>query len=112
MIHFLILNSDFFFHEQKEETGLMIRGKEEMMESGSGSEHMEEKYSGNEQETEEQHQQQASKKKRYHRHTAHQIQEMEKYYVDHYISPPLSFSQLFSRVKFSLMRDFRYASAE
>lgn len=82
------------------------------MESGSGSEHVEEKYSGNEQENEEQQQQQPSKKKRYHRHTAHQIQEMEKYYVDHYISPPLSLSQLFSRVKFSLMRDFRYANAE
>ncbi|KAM5573516.1 homeobox-leucine zipper protein HDG5-like [Rosa sericea] len=61
----------------KEETGLMTRGKEEMMESGSGSEHAEEKYSGNEQETEEQLQQQPPKKKRYHRHTAHQIQEME-----------------------------------
>lgn len=47
------------------------------MESGSGSEHVEEKYSGNEQENEEQQQQQPSKKKRYHRHTAHQIQEME-----------------------------------
>ncbi|XP_004300207.1 PREDICTED: homeobox-leucine zipper protein HDG5 [Fragaria vesca subsp. vesca] len=59
----------------KEENGLMIKGKEEMMDSGSGSEHAEEKYS--EQETEEQQQQQPPKKKRYHRHTAHQIQEME-----------------------------------
>ncbi|XP_028083900.1 homeobox-leucine zipper protein ROC3 [Camellia sinensis] len=53
----------------KEEIGLM-RGKDEM-ESGSGSEHME-GVSGNEQETEQQ-----PKKKRYHRHTARQIQEME-----------------------------------
>lgn len=60
------------------------------MDSGSGSEHVEEKYSGNEQETEEQQQQQPPKKKRYHRHTSHQIQEMEKYYVDHYISLSLS----------------------
>ncbi|THG07754.1 hypothetical protein TEA_021666 [Camellia sinensis var. sinensis] len=55
----------------KEEIGLM-RGKDEM-ESGSGSEHME-GVSGNEQETEQQ-----PKKKRYHRHTARQIQEMESY---------------------------------
>uniref|UniRef100_A0A2N9GWN3 Homeobox domain-containing protein n=1 Tax=Fagus sylvatica TaxID=28930 RepID=A0A2N9GWN3_FAGSY len=53
----------------KEENGL-LRGKDEM-ESGSGSEQVEEK-SGNEQETE-----QPPKKKRYHRHTARQIQEME-----------------------------------
>ncbi|KAL7166806.1 hypothetical protein ACSBR2_037474 [Camellia fascicularis] len=53
----------------KEEIGLM-RGKDEM-ESGSGSEHME-GVSGDEQETEQQ-----PKKKRYHRHTARQIQEME-----------------------------------
>ncbi|CAK7356077.1 unnamed protein product [Dovyalis caffra] len=55
----------------KEENGLVIRGKEEM-ESGSGSEQLEEK-SGNEQESSEQ----PPKKKRYHRHTARQIQEME-----------------------------------
>ncbi|KAF5460359.1 hypothetical protein F2P56_020237 [Juglans regia] len=53
----------------KEENGL-LRGKDEM-ESGSGSEQVEEK-SGNEQESE-----QPPKKKRYHRHTARQIQEME-----------------------------------
>ena len=53
-----------------------MRGKEEMMESGSGSEQAEEK-SGNEQEADQL--QQPPKKKRYHRHTAHQIQEMEKY---------------------------------
>ncbi|CAK9173431.1 unnamed protein product [Ilex paraguariensis] len=53
----------------KEETGV-VRGKEEM-ESGSGSDHIE-GVSGNEQETEQQ-----PKKKRYHRHTARQIQEME-----------------------------------
>ncbi|XP_015897558.3 homeobox-leucine zipper protein ROC3 [Ziziphus jujuba] len=55
----------------KEENGL-LKGKEEIMESGSGSEQLEEK-SGNEQESE----QQPPKKKRYHRHTARQIQEME-----------------------------------
>ncbi|KAK3026688.1 hypothetical protein RJ639_041535, partial [Escallonia herrerae] len=54
----------------KEESGL-LRGKDEM-ESGSGSEHIE-GLSGNEQEAE----QQPPKKKRYHRHTARQIQEME-----------------------------------
>lgn len=56
---------------QKEESGL-LRGKDEM-ESGSGSEHIE-GVSGNEQENEQQ-----PKKKRYHRHTARQIQEMEAY---------------------------------
>ncbi|KAJ8774109.1 hypothetical protein K2173_009540 [Erythroxylum novogranatense] len=55
----------------KEESGLMMRGKEEI-ESGSGSEQVEDK-SGNEQESGEQ----PPKKKRYHRHTQHQIQEME-----------------------------------
>ncbi|KAK7407134.1 hypothetical protein VNO78_08791 [Psophocarpus tetragonolobus] len=58
------------FPSMKEEDGI-LRGKEEM-ESGSGSEQVEDK-SGNEQESE----QQATKKKRYHRHTARQIQEME-----------------------------------
>ncbi|KAI3469172.1 hypothetical protein Pfo_025835 [Paulownia fortunei] len=56
----------------KEETG-MAKSKEEM-ESGSGSEHIE-GLSGNEQEEAEQ--QPQPKKKRYHRHTARQIQEME-----------------------------------
>lgn len=56
---------------QKEENGF-LGGKDEM-ESGSGSEQVEEK-SANEQESE-----QPSKKKRYHRHTARQIQEMEAY---------------------------------
>lgn len=56
---------------QKEENGF-LGGKDEM-ESGSGSEQVEEK-SANEQESE-----QPSKKKRYHRHTARQIQEMETY---------------------------------
>ncbi|XP_022717453.1 homeobox-leucine zipper protein HDG5-like isoform X2 [Durio zibethinus] len=55
----------------KEENGLFLRGKEGM-DSGSGSEQAEEK-SGNEQESTEQ----PPKKKRYHRHTARQIQEME-----------------------------------
>ncbi|KAK7309650.1 hypothetical protein RJT34_06550 [Clitoria ternatea] len=59
------------FPTMKEEDG-MLRGKEEM-ESGSGSEQVEDK-SGNEQEISDQ---QPTKKKRYHRHTARQIQEME-----------------------------------
>ncbi|XP_022877113.1 homeobox-leucine zipper protein ROC3-like [Olea europaea var. sylvestris] len=54
------------------EENVLAKSKEEM-ESGSGSEHME-GVSGNEQETEVQPQ---PKKKRYHRHTARQIQEME-----------------------------------
>ncbi|KAK7307332.1 hypothetical protein VNO77_40290 [Canavalia gladiata] len=58
------------FPPMKEEDGI-LRGKEEM-ESGSGSEQVEDK-SGNEQESE----QPTTKKKRYHRHTARQIQEME-----------------------------------
>nr|XP_016494822.1 PREDICTED: homeobox-leucine zipper protein HDG5-like isoform X1 [Nicotiana tabacum] len=60
----------------KEENGL-LKSKEEM-DSGSGSEHIE-GMSGNELETEQhqQQQQQPGKKKRYHRHTARQIQEME-----------------------------------
>ncbi|XP_057998934.1 homeobox-leucine zipper protein HDG5-like [Hevea brasiliensis] len=56
----------------KEESELMMRGKEEM-ESRSGSEQLEDK-SGNEQEISTE---QPPKKKRYHRHTARQIQEME-----------------------------------
>ncbi|KAG9133339.1 hypothetical protein Leryth_021485 [Lithospermum erythrorhizon] len=61
-----------------EENGV-TKSKEEM-EIGSGSEHFEGGVSGNEQEADEQHQQQEgppNKKKRYHRHTARQIQEME-----------------------------------
>ncbi|XP_054825439.1 homeobox-leucine zipper protein HDG5 isoform X2 [Prosopis cineraria] len=57
---------------QKEEDGIMMRGKEEIMESGSGSEQADHDKSGNEQDSE-----QPAKKKRYHRHTARQIQEME-----------------------------------
>ncbi|KAF4383804.1 hypothetical protein F8388_023496 [Cannabis sativa] len=62
----------------KEEHSLLHRGKDEMLESGSGSEQMEEK-SGNEQENSSDQLllQQQGKKKRYHRHTARQIQEME-----------------------------------
>ncbi|KAL3649618.1 hypothetical protein CASFOL_006021 [Castilleja foliolosa] len=61
----------------KEENG-MAKSKEEI-ESGSGSEHMEGlSVSGNEQEIEHNTAQQPPvKKKRYHRHTARQIQEME-----------------------------------
>ncbi|KAF7829193.1 Homeobox-leucine zipper protein ROC3 [Senna tora] len=51
---------------------MMRGGKEEIMESGSGSEQAEDK-SGNELDT----QNPPNKKKRYHRHTARQIQEME-----------------------------------
>ncbi|GAA0141627.1 homeodomain transcription factor [Lithospermum erythrorhizon] len=58
-----------------EENGV-TRSKEEM-ESGSGSEHFEGGISGNEQEADEQQQGPPNKKKRYHRHTASQIQEME-----------------------------------
>ncbi|KAL2233095.1 homeobox-leucine zipper protein HDG5 isoform X2 [Sesamum indicum] len=57
----------------KEEITGMAKSKEELMESGSGSEHIE-GFSGNEQEAEQQPQ---AKKKRYHRHTTRQIQEME-----------------------------------
>ncbi|GER34654.1 homeobox-leucine zipper family protein [Striga asiatica] len=61
----------------KEENG-MAKSKEDLIESGSGSEHME-GLSGNEQDldAEQQQQQPQAKKKRYHRHTARQIQEME-----------------------------------
>lgn len=51
------------------------RGKEEMESGSGGSEQIEGGLSGNEQDTAAQ--QPPSKKKRYHRHTAHQIQEME-----------------------------------
>lgn len=72
MMHIYILKL------QKEEDGL-LRGKEEIMESGSGSEQLvDQDKSGNE-EQESSEQQQATKKKRYHRHTARQIQEMEAY---------------------------------
>ncbi|XP_057978403.1 homeobox-leucine zipper protein ROC3 [Malania oleifera] len=66
----------------KEEGGgggvtMMRSGKDDMEQSGSGSEHIE-GLSGNELDMSEQQQQdQQPKKKRYHRHTARQIQEME-----------------------------------
>lgn len=53
-----------------------MRGKDEMLESGSGSEQLEDK-SANEEQENSADQQQKPKKKRYHRHTARQIQEME-----------------------------------
>ncbi|KAL4335982.1 hypothetical protein GQ457_07G011850 [Hibiscus cannabinus] len=56
----------------KEENGLFLRGKEDM-ESGSGSELQAEDKPGNKENSSEQ----PLKKKRYHRHTARQIQEME-----------------------------------
>ncbi|XP_038888794.1 homeobox-leucine zipper protein HDG5 isoform X2 [Benincasa hispida] len=63
----------------KEENGLMMRGKEDM-ESGSGSEQLVEENQGIEMESNINNDniiQQNQKKKRYHRHTARQIQEME-----------------------------------
>jgi len=62
-----------------------MRGKEEM-ESGSGSEQLEDR-SGNEQESSEQ----PPKKKRYHRHTAAQIQEMEAYVTNLFLHISLNF---------------------
>ncbi|TXG54195.1 hypothetical protein EZV62_019451 [Acer yangbiense] len=61
---------------KEENNGLVMRGGKELeMESGSGSEQVEDK-SGNELESGGE-QQPSNKKKRYHRHTARQIQEME-----------------------------------
>ncbi|KAJ0431791.1 putative transcription factor & lipid binding HD-SAD family [Helianthus annuus] len=59
----------------KEEMDNMVRSGKEEMESGSGSDQIEGGMSGNEVDTDPQ--QPPTKKKRYHRHTAHQIQEME-----------------------------------
>ncbi|KAI3713721.1 hypothetical protein L1987_72307 [Smallanthus sonchifolius] len=59
----------------KEEMDNMVRSGKEEMESGSGSDQIEGGLSGNELDTDPQ--QPPAKKKRYHRHTAHQIQEME-----------------------------------
>ncbi|XP_076928766.1 homeobox-leucine zipper protein HDG5-like isoform X1 [Bidens hawaiensis] len=59
----------------KEDMDTMVRLGKEDMESGSGSDQIEGGMSGNEVDTNQQ--QPPSKKKRYHRHTAHQIQEME-----------------------------------
>lgn len=56
----------------------MVRPGKEEMESGSGSDQIEGGLSGNEVDTDQQ-QPPNKKKKRYHRHTAHQIQEMEAY---------------------------------
>lgn len=69
---------------QKEEDGMLRSGKEiemDIHESGSGSEQLVEDKSGNEQEDQSHEQQPATKKKRYHRHTARQIQEMEAYTI-------------------------------
>lgn len=62
----------------------MAKSKDEFVESGSGSEHIE-GGSGNEQEADQL--QPPAKKKRYHRHTARQIQEMESYGLISYINP-------------------------
>ncbi|KAL8201229.1 hypothetical protein R6Q57_012568 [Mikania cordata] len=59
----------------KEEMDNMVRSGKEEMESGSGSDQIEGGLSGNELDIDQQ--QPPTKKKRYHRHTAHQIQEME-----------------------------------
>ena len=66
-----------------------MRGKEEM-ESGSGSEQLEDR-SGNEQESSEQ----PPKKKRYHRHTAAQIQEMEAYVTNLFLHISLIFLNIY-----------------
>ncbi|KAK1438324.1 hypothetical protein QVD17_04131 [Tagetes erecta] len=60
----------------KEEMDSMVRPGKEEMESGSGSDQIEGGISANEVDTDQQ-QPPNKKKKRYHRHTAHQIQEME-----------------------------------
>ncbi|KAI3694336.1 hypothetical protein L1987_77300 [Smallanthus sonchifolius] len=69
--------TDFSSIIPKEEMKSMVRLGKEEMESGSGSDQIEGGLSGNELETDQQ--QPPAKKKRYHRHTAHQIQEMEAY---------------------------------
>ena len=56
----------------------MVRSGKEEMESGSGSDQVEGGLSANEQDIDLQ-QPPNKKKKRYHRHTSHQIQEMEAY---------------------------------
>lgn len=79
-----------------------MRSKEDM-ESGSGSEQFEEK-SGNELESNEQ---QKPKKKRYHRHTARQIQEMEAYvnmlFLSYFFSFP--FLRNFHQICFNGLSD-------
>lgn len=60
------------------------------MESGSGSEQLEDR-SGNEQESSEQ----PPKKKRYHRHTAAQIQEMEAYVTNLFLHISLIFLNIY-----------------
>lgn len=67
--------TDFSSIIPKEEMESMVRSGKEEMDSGSGSDQIEGGLSGNEQDADPQ--QPPSKKKRYHRHTAHQIQEME-----------------------------------
>ncbi|MFS7888403.1 putative transcription factor & lipid binding HD-SAD family [Helianthus anomalus] len=67
--------TDFSSIIPKEEMESMMRPGKEEMESGSGSDQIEGGLSGNEVETDQQ--QPPTKKKRYHRHTAHQIQQME-----------------------------------
>ncbi|KAJ9549609.1 hypothetical protein OSB04_022152 [Centaurea solstitialis] len=70
--------TDFSSIIPKEEMESMVRsGKEEMDSGGSGSDQIEGGLSGNDQDADQQQQQPPAKKKRYHRHTAHQIQEME-----------------------------------
>lgn len=64
---------------QKEENSAMRFGKEEMESGGSGSELQLDEKSVNEMPEGGDTQQPNAKKKRYHRHTARQIQEMEAY---------------------------------
>nr|APR73264.1 homeobox protein 1 [Artemisia annua] len=68
--------ADFSSIIPKEEMENMVRSGKEEMESGSGSDQIEGGVSANEQDIDLQ-QPPNKKKKRYHRHTAHQIQEME-----------------------------------
>lgn len=63
---------------------------EEILESGSGSEHMMEGASANEEDAADQHPKNNKKKKRYHRHTTRQIQEMEAYVLTNIITLSLS----------------------
>lgn len=73
---------------QKEENGVMRLGKEEMESGGSGSELQLDEKSVNETLEGSEPQQPNARKKRYHRHTARQIQEMEAYACSLLLSTP------------------------
>ncbi|XP_065878618.1 homeobox-leucine zipper protein HDG5 [Euphorbia lathyris] len=68
--------SDMF---PKDENGLMLRGSREEMESGSGSEQAEDKSVNDEPDSSDR---APTNRKRYHRHTAQQIREMESLFRD------------------------------